>query len=139
MNKKKCNDKYCQHKFLTQCSAYNTFFVVIPCMANAVVISRRNCVRYCVVSQFFFLGIFDFFVFLGSTPDEVVQQYTDVVGKPFLPPTWSLGFHLCRYGYNTSAFTMEILERMREASIPQAWCGVLICFKNCSFMDVLAV
>ncbi|XP_070579688.1 lysosomal alpha-glucosidase-like isoform X1 [Ptychodera flava] len=64
-------------------------------------------------------GILDFYVFLGPTPTEVVQQYLDVIGKPFLPPYWSLGFHLCRYGYKTANRTLEVVERMRAANIPQ--------------------
>lgn len=63
----------------------------------------------------------DFYIFLGPTPEMVVQQYTDVVGKPFLPPSWSLGFHLCRYGYNSSNATQNYVNRMRAASIPQVF------------------
>ena len=61
----------------------------------------------------------DFYVFLGPTPDMVVQQYTDVVGKPFLPPMWSLGFHLCRWGYGSSNNTSLMVQKMRAAGIPQ--------------------
>lgn len=42
-------------------------------------------------------GIFDIYFFLGPTPADVVKQYSEIVGKPFMPPYWSLGFHLCRY------------------------------------------
>lgn len=42
-------------------------------------------------------GIFDIYFFLGPTPADVVRQYSEIVGKPFMPPYWSLGFHLCRY------------------------------------------
>lgn len=42
-------------------------------------------------------GIFDIYFFLGPTPADVIKQYSEIVGKPFLPPYWSLGFHLCRY------------------------------------------
>jgi len=69
--------------------------------------------------QLFFPGILDFYVFLGPSPDDVVQQYTEVVGRPFLPPYWGLGFHLCRYGYGSSEATWEVVMQMREANIPQ--------------------
>uniref|UniRef100_H2YRG7 Glycoside hydrolase family 31 N-terminal domain-containing protein n=1 Tax=Ciona savignyi TaxID=51511 RepID=H2YRG7_CIOSA len=64
-------------------------------------------------------GILDFYVFLGPTPEAVVQQYTDVVGKPFMPPYWPLGFHLCRWGYGTSENTWNKVKEMRAAKIPQ--------------------
>lgn len=64
-------------------------------------------------------GIIDFYFFLGPTPDSVVQQYTDVVGKPVMPPYWSLGFHLCRYGYNTMDNLLKVHRRMVDNEIPQ--------------------
>lgn len=64
-------------------------------------------------------GILDFYIFLGDDPIDVVKQYQDVVGKPFMPPMWALGFHLCRWGYNSVSGTMAVVERMRNASIPQ--------------------
>ena len=38
-------------------------------------------------------GILDLYFFLGPDPMSVVEQYTDVIGKPFLVPFWSLGYH----------------------------------------------
>ena len=32
--------------------------------------------------------------------DQVVSQYTEAVGRYYVPPYWALGFHLCRWGYN---------------------------------------
>ncbi|ELU15628.1 hypothetical protein CAPTEDRAFT_167453 [Capitella teleta] len=63
-------------------------------------------------------GILDFFVFLGPSADAVISQYTDVIGKPFMPPYWSLGFHLCRYGYSDTAYVKKIIERNRAIGIP---------------------
>ena len=64
-------------------------------------------------------GILDFYVLTGPTPDEVIQQYTEVIGRPFMPPYWGLGFHLCRWGYGSTDGTRKVVERMRVAGIPQ--------------------
>jgi len=55
---------------------------------------------------------------LGPTPGEVVSQYTEVVGRPFLPPYWGLGYHQCRFGYKTLDRTREILQKTIDAGIP---------------------
>ncbi|GIY52230.1 lysosomal alpha-glucosidase [Caerostris darwini] len=63
-------------------------------------------------------GILDFFVMLGPSPANVVQQYTDIIGRTFMPPYWSLGFQLCRYGYGSLNTTKETLMRNLKAGIP---------------------
>ncbi|KAL3875953.1 hypothetical protein ACJMK2_033851 [Sinanodonta woodiana] len=63
-------------------------------------------------------GILDFYILLGPSADYVVQQYTGLIGRPFMPPFWALGFHLCRYGYQSSEKTQEIIDRNRAANMP---------------------
>ncbi|KAL4238020.1 hypothetical protein ACF0H5_002731 [Mactra antiquata] len=64
-------------------------------------------------------GVLDFYVFTGPTPDEVIQQYTALIGRPFMPPYWALGFHLCRWGFNGGSSGMkEVINRMRAANMP---------------------
>ncbi|XP_039303833.1 lysosomal alpha-glucosidase isoform X2 [Solenopsis invicta] len=63
-------------------------------------------------------GIFDIYFFLGPTPADVVRQYSEIVGKPFMPPYWSLGFHLCRFGYGSLENTKAVWNRTRAAGIP---------------------
>uniref|UniRef100_A0A1B6EMJ2 P-type domain-containing protein n=2 Tax=Cuerna arida TaxID=1464854 RepID=A0A1B6EMJ2_9HEMI len=63
-------------------------------------------------------GILDFYIFLGPSPADVVRQFTSLVGRPFLPPYWSLGFHLSRSGYNTLNETKKVWLRTRDAQIP---------------------
>ncbi|XP_040845744.1 lysosomal alpha-glucosidase [Ochotona curzoniae] len=63
-------------------------------------------------------GILDLYVFLGPEPKSVVQQYLDVVGYPFMPPYWGLGFHLCRWGYSSTAITRQVVENMTRAGFP---------------------
>ncbi|XP_063298679.1 sucrase-isomaltase, intestinal [Pelobates fuscus] len=63
-------------------------------------------------------GILDFYVVLGPTPETVVQQYTNLVGRPVMPAYWSLGFHLCRYGYKNHTEIEELYHEMVAAQIP---------------------
>lgn len=49
---------------------------------------------------------------------QVIQQYTEVIGRPHMPPYWGLGFHLCRYNYGSVERTREIWKRTRDAGIP---------------------
>ncbi|NXF62629.1 LYAG glucosidase, partial [Ciccaba nigrolineata] len=63
-------------------------------------------------------GILDFYVFLGPDPKSVVRQYLDVVGFPFMPPYWGLGFHLCRWGYSSTDITRQVVANMTAARFP---------------------
>lgn len=71
-------------------------------------------------------GILDFFVFLGPSPADVISQYTDIIGKPFLPTYWSLGFHLCRYGYTGTDEVKKVIARNRALGIPYVSCILLL-------------
>ncbi|XP_055509931.1 lysosomal alpha-glucosidase-like isoform X1 [Leucoraja erinacea] len=64
-------------------------------------------------------GIFDFYVFLGPNPKTVIRQYMDIIGYPIMPPYWSLGFHLCRFGYKSTNVTRQVVENMARANMPQ--------------------
>ncbi|KAJ8251633.1 hypothetical protein GJAV_G00223460 [Gymnothorax javanicus] len=64
-------------------------------------------------------GVLDLYVFLGPDPQSVVRQYQQVIGYPMMPPYWSLGFHLCRWGYPTTNATRAVVQRMRDANFPQ--------------------
>ncbi|XP_036037737.1 maltase-glucoamylase, intestinal [Onychomys torridus] len=63
-------------------------------------------------------GILDFFVFLGPTPELVTQQYTELIGRPVMVPYWSLGFQLCRYGYENDTEIASLYDEMVAKQIP---------------------
>ncbi|CAG8717188.1 1236_t:CDS:2, partial [Acaulospora morrowiae] len=63
-------------------------------------------------------GVFDFYFFLGPTPEDVIAQYTKVVGRPALPPYWALGYHQSRWGYNNLTVLSNVVENFRRNKIP---------------------
>ncbi len=63
-------------------------------------------------------GMLDLWVFAGPTPAAVLEQYTRVVGRPALPPYWSLGFHQCRWGYENVSVLHDVVDGYRDADIP---------------------
>ena len=64
-------------------------------------------------------GGLDFFVFLGPKPESVIDQYTQLIGRPMIPPYWALGFQISRYGYNSTEDIKEVVDRTKKAGIPQ--------------------
>jgi alpha-glucosidase len=62
------------------------------------VILRPGVIQYRIVG-----GTLDFTFFSGPSPTAVVQQYGAVSGFSQLPPTFALGFNLCRWGYKVSS------------------------------------
>ncbi|XP_017277311.1 lysosomal alpha-glucosidase isoform X1 [Kryptolebias marmoratus] len=63
-------------------------------------------------------GILDLYVLLGPDPQKVIQQYLQIIGYPMMPPYWSLGFHLCRWGYTTTNVTRMVAQHMHGANFP---------------------
>jgi len=92
-------------------------------------------------------GIFDFYFLSGPTPQNVIEQYGEVVGLPAWQPRWGFGFHLCRsvivhvpppvaqirrwylyitnqhdncsrWGYQNLNETRDQVTKMKEANIP---------------------
>ena len=89
-------------------------FVLLLILNIDVILQPAPAITYRTIG-----GILDFYILLGPEPDTVIQQYTEVIGRTFMPPYWGLGFHLCRWGYGSTAGTRKVVERMRAAGIPQ--------------------
>ena len=63
-------------------------------------------------------GIMDVFVFVGANPEEVVSLYTSVIGRPMMPPIWSLGFQNAFKGFRNTEHINETIRRHRRYEIP---------------------
>lgn len=63
-------------------------------------------------------GTLDLTFLAGPTPHKVVQQYSQVIGRPAQMPYWSFGFHLCSIGHTTLAETQQVVDKMADSKIP---------------------
>ena len=63
-------------------------------------------------------GILDVIFFAGPDPESVIKQYQTVIGKPYMPPYWALGFQLSRYAFNSLDNMRAAMNRTLEANIP---------------------
>ncbi len=63
-------------------------------------------------------GEMNYYFFYGPNMQDVVTRYTDLTGKPELPPLWALGYHQCKWSYYPEKKVKEIASKFRELQIP---------------------
>lgn len=63
-------------------------------------------------------GDFVLFIFLGPSGEKVHSRYSELTGKPPLPPLWALGYHQSRWSYSSEDEVFKIGEEFRNRKIP---------------------
>ena len=64
-------------------------------------------------------GEMNYYFIYGPQMQDVVENYTDLTGKPHqLPPLWALGYHQCKWSYYPESKVKEITSKFRELKIP---------------------
>lgn len=63
-------------------------------------------------------GVFDMYFFYPCTAECILKKYHDLIGRPYMIPFWTLGFHQCRWGWRTLNKVKEVVARYEEADIP---------------------
>ena len=58
------------------------------------------------------------YLVVGSTPADVVREYTTLTGAAYLPPLWAMGYHQSRWSYTSAAEFLALAKRFRAESIP---------------------
>lgn len=63
-------------------------------------------------------GEMNYYFIYGPQMQDVVTTYTDLTGKPELPPLWALGYHQCKWSYFPESNVKEITAKFRALQIP---------------------
>lgn len=63
-------------------------------------------------------GEIDLYLVIGPSLDRIVGRFADLTGNMPLPPDWALGFHQCRYSYETRKRVEEVAATFRRKRIP---------------------
>jgi alpha-D-xyloside xylohydrolase len=58
------------------------------------------------------------YLIVGDGIAPIMQAYHRLTGKPAVPPDWSFGFWISRWGYRNHDEVMTVARRMREEKVP---------------------
>ena len=58
------------------------------------------------------------YLIVGDEVAPIMQAYHRLTGAPAVPPDWSFGFWISRWGYRNRDEVMEVARRMREERVP---------------------
>ncbi|WBW71383.1 maltose alpha-glucosidase Agl1 [Schizosaccharomyces osmophilus] len=88
---------------------------VLMLTANGMdVVLRPKYLQYRMIG-----GIIDLYVYSGSKkPQNTITQFIESVGFPQMQQYWTLGFHMCRWGYENIDEIIQVRENMRKFDIP---------------------
>ncbi len=58
------------------------------------------------------------YYFIGGPPDNALDRYTMLTGRPLLPPRWALGYHQSRWGYDNEAQVQQVVDGFERNDLP---------------------
>jgi alpha-glucosidase len=63
-------------------------------------------------------GELDLYLFTGPGVADVMRCYARLTGSMPMPPRWALGYHQCRYSYESRADVEQVAREIRRRRIP---------------------
>jgi alpha-glucosidase len=63
-------------------------------------------------------GELDYYIIYGSQPSQILDTYSQLTGKMPMPPKWALGYHQCRWSYESETVVSQLAREFRTRRIP---------------------
>uniref|UniRef100_A0A383VTZ3 Maltase n=1 Tax=Tetradesmus obliquus TaxID=3088 RepID=A0A383VTZ3_TETOB len=113
---------YGSHPFYLQVTADGTSHGVLLLNSNGMdVLLNQTSLTYRAIG-----GLVELYLFLGPTPEAVIRQYHELIGKTAMQPYWALGAHQSKWGYQNLSIAAEAVANYSAAGIPL----------ECLFVDI---
>lgn len=61
---------------------------------------------------------FTLYVVEGENVKDIIVNFHQIIGKPYVPPKWGFGFFQSRWGYETQKDVMKVYNTFKEKDIP---------------------
>lgn len=62
-------------------------------------------------------GMLRYYIIFGPL-NTIFEQLSELVGRPYLPPRWVLGYHQSRWGYQSEADIREVVKGFEDHDLP---------------------
>jgi alpha-glucosidase len=69
-------------------------------------------------AEFNFMGGHLRYYIAAGTPQEVLARFSELTGRPAMPPRWSLGYQQSQWGYRTEAEMRRVYKGFKEHNLP---------------------
>ncbi len=60
----------------------------------------------------------DYYIIYGPEPAKILSTYTQLTGRMPMPPRWALGYHQCRWSYESQDIVRKLADEFRQRRIP---------------------
>ena len=60
----------------------------------------------------------DYYIIYGTEPAQILSTYTQLTGRMPMPPKWALGYHQCRWSYESEDVVRQLAKEFRDRRIP---------------------
>lgn len=75
-------------------------------------------------------GQVDYYFFGGPMISDILDRYTQLTGRPFMPPKWACGYQQARWSYTPQSQVLSMANQFRTRNIP---CDVM--YLDIDYMD----
>lgn len=62
-------------------------------------------------------GPLRYYIITGSI-EHIIERFTELTGRPPMPPRWVLGYHQCRWGYKTETDIRQVIKGFNDFNLP---------------------
>lgn len=88
--------------------------ILIDSESNMVFNSSENTITFSIDTA----SALSYYVFLGNSIEEIINQYYKITGMPSLLPKWAFGYIQSKERYQSSEEILDVVKNFKDRDIP---------------------